>query len=424
MDKKHLSHVVLSDSEGPQDPSAAWPQDDKRKTQRDVVIFAGALFDSPLWTNRQQIATRLAERGWRVLYVEPRLFLGAPFLGRLNSREGTWAWIRRHFVPAEPRANLRVLAQSNLVPGSRRHRWVGRLNHIINIGRVRAWSWLLGFQDPAVLLYDTEAARSLSAFPASRIIYDCVDDHRVQAGVNRNPELVEREEKLIARRADAIAVTTEPLRQRFQSINQRVTVVPNAADIQAFLSSSGNEPDDMRTIRHPRVGTVGALDAYKIDVELLATIARKHPEWQFILIGPVEYAGEGGKGTANETVMHLQTFPNVHFLGTKSKEEVPAYMHALDVAMIPYRTSEYNRSSFPLKFWEFMASGKPVVASGLPSLSSYNDHIYLADDAAGFESGIESALKESPEKKVRRQEEAKKHDWSTRVDAIERLLWE
>ncbi|TSC72436.1 MAG: glycosyl transferase group 1 [Parcubacteria group bacterium Gr01-1014_38] len=394
---------------------------------KDVIVFAGALYDAPLWTNRQHIATSLAERGWRVLYVEPRLFLlrmlfrypGGRWSKTGRSLGGGWHWLLRQVAPQRVRPNLWVQAQANLIPGSRRIPFVGRLNHVLwNAWHVRLHAWELGFREPVLLIYDTEAAEFLDDFPKSRVVYDCVDDHRVQAGIERNSALVEKEESAIAARAAVISVTTSPLLERFSKIHRNVQLVPNAADVEAFSGRPAHEPRDIAAIPHPRIGTVGALDVYKVDVELLQKIASEHPEWHFVLIGPVDYSGTGGA----ESVRKLGQLSNVHFLGPKPREEVPSYVHAFDVAIIPYRDSPYNRASFPLKFWEFLAAGKPIVASGLPSLEPYRHLVTLTSSADAFARGIQEALERGAEGRDARIAESKRHTWDMRVTVLEHLL--
>ena len=408
---------------------------------RDLIVFAGALYDSPLWTNRQHIATRLAQRGWRVLYIEPRLLLPRMLLGRFPGVRGRLPWLLRMNVPWKAAENLWVVAQFNVFPWSREVRWISLLNHWLNAWGVWFWARLLRFQNPTLLLYDTEAAQFLSMFPRAHVVYDCVDDHRAQAGVDRNPSRVTEEEEQIARRADAIAVTTEPLRERFLAISpfsrgserESVRLVPNAADVQAFLAAKDTEPSDIASIPHPRIGSVGALDAYKVDVPLMAEMARTRPDWQFVLVGPVDSIGHrawgmghrawgSGHGAGNVDVASLRQHSNIHFLGAKPREQVPSYVHAFDVAIIPYRESPYNRSSFPLKFWEFMATGKPIVATGLPSLRPYGQFVTLAASPESFIAGVEQALKNPSAGQERRRAEAQKHDWTARVAAIEKLL--
>lgn len=384
-------------------------------------MFAGALWDAPLWTNRQHIAVRLAARGWRVLTVEPRFFLPRLLLGKFPGTAGKWRWLRRHLVPWEAAPNLWVVAQSNRFPGSRRSPWVGRLNHVLfNAWNVRWHARHLGVRDPVLLLYDTEAAEFLNDFPASRVVYDCVDDHVAEAEAHGgNPALVRREEGAIVARAEAIAVTTEPLWRRFSPLHRTVALVPNAAEVGAFLRPAPPEPPDIARIPRPRIGIVGALDAYKLDVPLLAEVMRAYPAWQFVFVGP---AGEVGSRERAGSVSDLQQFPNAHFLGPKPRHEVPAVVHAFDVAMIPYRESSYNRSSFPLKFWEFLAAGKPVVASGLPSLEPYRHLVSLVHTPGEFAAALENALAVPERGRDARVVEAQRHDWEQRVDAVERLL--
>lgn len=397
--------------------------------EKALIVFAGALYDVPLWTNRQQVATRLAERGWRVLYVEPRLFLLRQLGGMFLGRRGRLRWLLRYVMPWRVNANLSVVAQGNLLPGSRGHAWIGRLNHrLLNGWRVRRFARRLESPRPVLLVYDTEAAEFLDDFPQSRLVYDCVDEHRAQAGIDRHPARVDEEERALAARADAIAATTQPLVDRLAQRHRNVHLVPNAADVQAFLAPPSQEPADVAAIVHPRIGTVGALDAYKIDVELLEAVLRAHPDWQFVFVGPVDYGGSGDHGLLPPTrrplrsIEVLREYGNAHFLGTKPHEEIPAYVHAFDVAIISYRMSDYNRASFPLKFWEFMASGKPVVVSGLPQLEQYRHLIAVAGTPEEFAAQITTALLGRAPPATVRQQEARRHSWEERVSAIERLL--
>lgn len=387
--------------------------------KREVVIFAGALFDSVLLTNRQQIAMRLAERGWKVIYVEPRLFWLRMLFGNFLGRNGRWRWFWRSHFPWQVQKNLLVISQINIVPWSRESGWVSQLNHIINKPIVLLHIFLRGFRDPSILIYDTEAAQYLKDFPYSQVVYDCVDDHGAQAGVDRNSQRVTEEEKLIATRADAISVTTQILYDRFIGLNNKTVINQNAADVSKFIEYNREEPVDVKKIVHPRIGTVGALDDYKIDSKLLIEVAKARKDWQFVLVGPQDYATSKDNGGG---IGELKKISNVHFLGAKRADEIPAYVNSFDVAIIPYRESKYNNASFPLKFWEFMASGKPVVASGLPELAKYKTMISLVKNSAEFTEGIEKGLKDSPEEKKLRVAEAMNHDWSARVDVIENLL--
>jgi len=387
--------------------------------KREVIIFSGALFDSALWTNRQQIAVRLAERGWKVLYVEPRLFWVRMLLGNFPGKNGRWRWFLRSLFPWQAQKNLFVISQINAIPWSRENGWVSWLNHFLNRPIVLLYAFLRGFRDPSILIYDTEAAQYLKDFPYSRVVYDCVDDHGAQEGVNRNSDRVKEEEEMIAVRADAVSTTTQILYDRFIKLNPNTVLNPNAADVSKFIEHGSEDPTDVKEISHPRIGTVGALDDYKINSKLLIEVAKEKSDWQFVLVGPQDYAT---KKDTDGGINELKKLQNVHFLGAKISDDVPAYVHSFDVAIIPYRESNYNNASFPLKFWEFMASGKPVVASGLPELAKYKEMISLVSSPSEFIEGVEKGLKDSLDKKKIRVAEAMNHDWGARVDIIENLL--
>jgi len=138
------------------------------------------------------------------------------------------------------------------------------------------------------------------------------------------------------------------------------------------------------------------------------------------LVGPVNFAGLSDQDSG---IKGLTKYKNIHFLGHKKYEDVPAYVHGFDVAIIPYKKSTYNDSSFPLKFWEFVASGKMVVATNLPALASFHGMVQIASSKEDFISEIEDAL--LGQKKALGNnylEEARKHDWSQRVRILEGLL--
>jgi glycosyltransferase involved in cell wall biosynthesis len=161
---------------------------------------------------------------------------------------------------------------------------------------------------------------------------------------------------------------------------------------------------------------VGALDAYKFDFDLLYEAARSRPSWSFVFVGaPVvdQHAQELKK---------LQRLPNVHIVGTIARQAVPAFVGAFDVCLIPYRQSRYNAASFPLKFWEFMASGKPIVVTGVPELKEYTQHIGYAEGVDSFLAAAEEALTSGARGAEARRSLAAEHSWQARANALLALI--
>ncbi|MEX1112811.1 MAG: hypothetical protein WEC84_05100 [Candidatus Andersenbacteria bacterium] len=260
-----------------------------------VISFAGAPFDHSPWTNRQQIMSRVAKTH-PVLYIEARVWIFR-FLSR-NWRQprNIILFLRKVLWYEKKHEYLYIKAQWNLIPGSREYKVITLFNHLLNRWSVLLTAWLLGFYSPflknqekqlLIWIYDTEAAEYLSAFPKARILYDCVDDHRAQFGVDRNPERVRAEEDQILKRADLVTVTSESLFKLKKHRNSNTHLVLNAGDVnlytQQLLSEAREKAEKLLgNIPHPILGSVGSLDSYKVDFEMLYQIAKQHPEWHFV----------------------------------------------------------------------------------------------------------------------------------------------
>jgi len=387
--------------------------------KRKIVAFAGASWAQHSWTNRQHILTRVSS-AHPVLYVEPRVWLPRHvwrmrhFPRRIKDFFMQLVWFRRE------RGGLFIVSQANLIPGSRRWRIVARFNHVLNrwwlLLRVKA----LGFSDKrrrVMWIYDTEAAEYLPDFAGATVLYDCVDDHATQAGLDRNPDLVHREEKAIFAAADIVTVTSSRLFEMKQGKARRVELVLNAGDTRLYKEKENFDslPIELQRIAKPIMGSVGALDAYKYDFELLVAVASAHHEWNFVFIGaPVV-------DNASRALRELQSLPNVHMLGAVDREDVPSYVYHFNVCLIPYQANSYNEASFPLKFWEFMATGLPIVVSGLPELKPYKDLIGYAHLRDEFGVLIARAL-EDPGDGMARRDLAAEHSWELRATRLLELL--
>ena len=281
----------------------------------------------------------------------------------------------------------------------------------------------LGFLDHATVLwiYDTEAAEYLSEFQEAVVVYDCVDNHASQAGVNRNVKRVHMEERAILKRSDLVAVTSKHLFKLKRKHAKNVQLVLNAGDVALYEQPIANQAtqkakDALKNISHPILGSVGALDSYKYDFDLLVASAEKNPNWHFVFVG----APIVDKKTP--ILKKLTKLPNVHMIGSISREDVPAYVQHFDICLIPYKNNEYNRSSFPLKFWEFMATGKPIIATGLPELQEYDPLIGYATSSAQFDKLIAHHLDQKNTASAQRKTLAHQHGWGQRAKELEKLL--
>ena len=243
----------------------------------------------------------------------------------------------------------------------------------------------------------------------------------MQAGVNRNPKRVHKEERAILKRADLVTVTSKRLLKMKRRYTKNIHLVLNAGDVELYTKQISKESkakayDAMHSIPRPILGSVGALDSYKYDFELLIQSAAEHPEWQFVFVGSPVVEQK------TRELRTLRKLPNVHMLGSVPREHVPAYVAYFDICLIPYKNNMYNEASFPLKFWEFMATGKPIVASGVPELTEYESMIAYANSPKEFSQKVADILQKNESISQQRMALASKHGWENRANELKKLL--
>jgi glycosyltransferase involved in cell wall biosynthesis len=214
----------------------------------------------------------------------------------------------------------------------------------------------------------------------------------------------------LCRTADLVITTSQTLCEHRRQFNPNTHWVPNGADVEHF--SAPTEPsEELIALAGPLVGFIGGLSQW-VDVELIAGLARRRPAWHFALIGPI-----------GVDVRAVQDLPNVHLLGARPYASLPTYLAAMDVALIPFRHEPVSYHADPIKAYEYLAAGVPVVASALPALRRLSHVVRLADSAAEFEQQIAAAIDAGREAGRRaRQAEAQRHSWSSRFAQIESLL--
>jgi len=245
-----------------------------------------------------------------------------------------------------------------------------------------------------VLWYYTPMAFSFSEhLRPLATIYDCMDE--LSAFLSAPPALREREVALL-QRADLVFTGGQSLYEAKRSRHRHVYAFPSSVDAAHFHAARfrQQEPLDQRYIAHPRLGFYGVLDE-RFDGNLVAQIADAQPNWQIILVGPL----------AKIELSDLPQRPNIHVLGPKSYDELPAYLAGWGVALLPFAHNDSTRFISPTKTLEYLAGGKPVVSTSIRDVvSPYGEQglVRIADTADAFIAAIREALEEPREARLPR----------------------
>jgi glycosyltransferase involved in cell wall biosynthesis len=378
---------------------------------REIVCVGFADWDTPLPTNQHHLMGRLAERN-NVLFVES-LGLRQPRLARADLRRIARR-LRLGFGP--PRARNGVWVLSPLVLPFHRLGLVRRLNGWLLPRLVRRATRRLGIGRPILWGYVPQAEALLDVLGPERVVYHCVDDIAVQKGIDAAS--FHAAERRFAARADLVIASAPSLAERMRGLSPHVLEAPNVADTPLFATALDPGPADPALDRLPRPLIVfhGAITAAKLDFALLAGLARLRPEWSLVLAGPLDM------GTPDTDLSVLTGEPNVHLIGPRRHEELPLVLRGADAALIPYAVNPLTSSVFPMKVYEYLAAGLPVVSTPLPALAGV-EAIAFADDAAGTVAALERELAgDSPERRRERSNAAAGHSWEARIEQIEAAL--
>ncbi len=379
---------------------------------RDIICMSSLDWDAH-WTSKQQIMHRLAETN-RVLYVEEPVTALAPL--KVPARWSRWKAVALSLRKAE--RGLWVLTPPPLSPFGNMYPWINKANQLILAGYVNRAVKKIGMRDPILWTYLPGSIDLIDHIHPGSVLYHCVDEHSAFPGLIR-PDVVTAYDHDLTRRADLVLTSAENLRESRKHLNPHIHRIRHAADVGHFASALDPAlavPEDIASLPQPRVGVVGVHDE-RLDIEAIEALAAADPAWQIVLIGPVR--------PEDVDEERLRSMPNVHLLGNRPVAELPAYLKGLDVALIPYKLNELTRNIFPLKLYEYLAAGLPVVAAALPELALFSGSIGLAASPAEYPVLVRQALEAgSPEARAARAAAVAGETWESRVQEMSGLIVE
>jgi glycosyltransferase involved in cell wall biosynthesis len=383
------------------------PPEPARLRGRDIVCIGFADWDTELWTNQHHLMSRLAREN-RVLFVESLGLRQPQLAGRDLAR--IVRRLRRGVAPPRAVDGLHVL--SPLVVPLHRFAAVRALNRRLLPALVRRATRRLGFERPLLWAYVPQAEVLLDALDPALVVYHCVDDIAAQPGIDAAS--FRTAETRFSARADLVLASAPTLARRLRTISGNVLDAPNVADTAAFARAlkPGAIDPGLDALPRPRIVFTGAVVATKLDVALIVALARARPAWAFALVGPV------GLGDPSTDVSPLAAEANVHLLGPRAYAELPDVLRGADAGLIPYARSALTDGIFPMKVYEYLAAGLPVVATELPALAGVAD-VATAPDAAGIAALLDTALADdTPARRAARSGAAAGHSWEARLEQI------
>ncbi len=340
----------------------------------------------------QQLLSRFASRGHRVFYV------GTEF--HASGRDILFETISDRIYGLQLPGPENLSLYQDAIPEDVILEWVRALDNLRH--EVGAWDVVCIVQLPFWAPLATYAQEKWGW----RIIYDCLDEH---AGFDTNDARMVGQEESLIRSSDLVVATARMLLEKASMITDKLLLLPNAADYAHF----GTHPEQLipAGLRGPVIGYYGAISNW-FDLEMVRRAATERPDWHFVLVGDTF-------GTDQHSLSSLRSLRNVHLAGEQPYSKLPAYLYRFDVACIPFIRNSLTEATNPVKFYEYLSAGKPVVAVTLPELEPFREHFYAVDSRTAFVPQLEAALREnSPEREEKRRVFAREQTWDSRCNLL------
>ena len=314
---------------------------------------------------------------------------------------------------SRPRPNLFVMTPFVLpLPASA---FARALNRHLLIGQIKSALKKIGKGPIQIWSFTPDISYVLDHFGEEKIVYYCVDDHAAFSGYNK--EQVLRDEEQLCRLSDLVVTTSMALQEKKGKWNRNTVLVPHGVDYEHFRRAAEEDlpcPSDLISIPRPRLGFIGLIRDW-VDVELLAQVARRRPEWSVVLIGDAD---------SNVNIGQYGAVSNMHFLGRKPYEELPPYCRHFDVGLIPFKINELTKAVNPIKLREYLSAGLPVVSTPLPEVGLYKELVEIAATPADFEKSVEKCLASGEPERLARLGAMASESWDRKLDRIEAGLSE
>jgi len=375
---------------------------------RDIVYFSCVDW-GPGRARPQQLAIELASTN-RVLYVEPMISV-VSYLQRLVQQEGA-----RAVAPGLRRLHHRLFVYTPrpLLPFSLRSERLNAINKTFLLRAIRKTMEVLELRRPIVAVSHPSHHELVGRLDEELSFYDCMDLYPVLPDRRADPEVLAAMEHKLLEKVDLVFVTSERLQDGRDKGRGKGALVRNGVDLAHFGFGRsgpwvGQADEELACIPRPIIGYMGCLGAW-FDTEAVAHLAASRPDVSVVLIGPVQ---------ERSVARRLRPYRNIYLLGAKPYQELPRYLEAFAVCLIPFRLNELTRAVNPIKLYEYLAAGKPVVAADLDEVRPFRGIVSIYATHQEFVAHVEQALREeNPELVHLRVSVARENTWGRRVEEL------
>jgi len=386
-----------------EEPGVSFPSDAPLE-----LVFVSIENWDDVWRRNQFVCGRIAKR----FPHSKILFVGTARDVSNQIRTGRTADLRTPAtwqVPGYP--NIHVTRPlkflPNTIPAMRRINEAMYRSHTLRVARQ------LGFHRPILWLNPHYAVHMVGKMGEDRVVYDITDDWITLTQSEALTRLIVEQDRELCRVADAVIVCSQKLYDLKHELARNLHLIPNGVDAEHYrcvLDGTGPLPEEAADWPRPIYGYTGTIHPDRVDVDLVERMARRLTQGCFALVGPF-FLPDADRD-------RLLATGKVFFTGPVPYTRLPQFMRAFDVCMTPHLVTPFTESLNPIKLWEYLAGGKPIVSTDVAGFRDFPQFVRIAKGEDEFLNALQEAQHEAPALGEARRAEARKHSWDARVDQI------
>lgn len=379
------------------------------------IVFVSLEPWDEIWRRNQFLCDGLLRRSesTQILFVHP------PYDNSYAIRSRNFAKIQlsASLVSGGYEGRLQLFTPTKWCPNSLP---LGRkLNELSLIKQIKGALALLRWSATHLWINQHEAASLLDVGIAAQSIYDITDDWTKFSGNQSQLDLITSQDATLCKSCDHVIVCSQQLfedKAKFVELD-RLHLIPNGVHVEHYepvVNTSWPVHKIAANWTKPVFGYTGTIHGDRVDVNLIASVAKSYPSATIAMVGP---------NLLEQTDQHkLDQLSNIVCTGSQSYLELPAIMRAFDVCMVPHLVTPFTESLNPIKLWEYLAAGKPIVSTNVAGFRDYPDLVRISETYDKFINDLSSSLVEDKSKIGARKSVAQQHSWDARVDEVIRVL--